>query len=187
MAWNLVQTASAEADAVGASIAASFVTANITVGNVILAVGSSAIPGADAAPDSMADTASNIYTPKTRILSAGSNYTLQHFYSVITAGGGSKPTVTLTFGHGSNQFRIIAVHEFSGNDNAAPSDVEAQVNDATGSAATDGEVCGPVTPTVDGELIFGSILNSTNGSAWITGTGFTEWQVVLRGVSFHLE
>jgi hypothetical protein len=109
------------------------------------------------------------------------------YYAQITLGGGTKPTVTANFftnsGHGTPKsvtYRTIEVAEFSGVATSSPLDKHGTNLQSGIGDGSDLIFCpaGTVTPTTDGQLIFGFTNQTAGGlgnSAFLTaGTLYTQ-------------
>src|SRR5206468_12590837 len=109
MAWSKVQSAQSENDASGATITVAF-PANITTNNLLLVwvTGSHVITSGDLVTDS----AGNTYIAATTRVQNANTYTLQLFYALVTAGGGTATTVSVTFDT-SETFRGVVIAVFT--------------------------------------------------------------------------
>jgi hypothetical protein len=107
MAWGYVQSNNAASAVSANSIGAAFTTANITAANSVVVVAS--VNGTTTS--SVTDTAGNAYV-KLGAVTAGVDE-VSVWYAPITAGGGTKPTVTAHFAANSTDLGI-AFAEYSG-------------------------------------------------------------------------
>ncbi len=80
-------------------------------------------------------------------------------------------TTTVTFNFSASVSWEIAIHEYSG---VATTSALDQQNGATGNSSSPSS--GSVTPSVNGELIFGWTANSFGVNSYTAGTGFTQRQ-----------
>ncbi len=148
-----------------ASNAVTFATQNTGAGDLyVLAIEPSA-PMASGTVASVTDTEGNHWN----ILALEDNgtpfFAAQIAYTMNVAGG-SKPTVTVSYS-GSNSTRRLAVHEFSG----AATVNALDLGPGSAMGASGAPTSQTVSPSVDGELVFGfGIANSGDTSA---GAGFT--------------
>lgn len=183
-----------ESDAGGTSLAAPAFTNNVTTNDILIV---SISWGSDTtADDATVDdggvglTWVRTETGPTYDGSQGVAGTL--YYAVITAGGGTKPTITAKFwtttGHivaKSVSYAVIEVAEFSGNATASVLNQHGVQVQAAVSGGTD-VIKAPsttVTPASDGQLIFGFTIQSGgatgNTAALVAGTNFTEIDKVV--------
>jgi len=156
---NHVQSTGYSNDAAGTSTAKAF-TSNVAAGNLIVVTG---YFGNNA---TCADSLGNTYQ------SGATNGRLRMFYAENISGG----ACTVTVSHDSATYRRISVHEYSGVKTSASMDNSAQSGLVDpGSSATDGNITPAVTPSANGSLIVGCIMNIPGG--WTTvnpGTNYTE-------------
>ncbi|EKD91103.1 MAG: hypothetical protein ACD_30C00045G0003 [uncultured bacterium] len=97
------------------------------------------------------------------------NQAMQIFYlpNIVTAG--ASHTVTATFSP-SAAYRRLIVHEVSGLDTSGSVDQTAVVNNEAGTAVS----VGPVTPTVNNEYIFATVVDDSGSQGWTAVLPFTE-------------
>lgn len=152
----------------GATLACTFTTANNTTGNMLIASGFNA---ATSGTITFTDGASNTYTA-IGAGTAGFGFSLQSACAPITAGGGTKITVTAAFSAGAGNQTLILT-EGSGLDAACATDGSSYANTTFGTG-TDAFSPGSITTTADGDWIYGAIADSNgNATAFSAGTGFT--------------
>jgi len=154
-----VQSTGYSNDAGGTSTAKAF-TSNVTAGNLIV------VTGYFGNSATCADSLGNTYQ------SGATNGRLRMFYAENITGG----ACTVTVSHDSATYRRISIHEYSGAKTSASMDTSAQSGLVDpGSSATDGNTTPAVTPSANGSLIVGCIINIPWG--WTTvnpGTNYTE-------------
>ena len=158
-----VQSVAAGNTGNGTTIAATFTTANLTIGNVIVA----ATTFDDAATtatcsDSAGQTYTNVGSPFAFTSSA---QRLAVCWAPVTSA--TKPTVTVTF-NATACCRAVAIHEYSGLETVNPVDVTAQ---ATGTSTTPSS--GNATTTTPTTLIFGALDSGGSAVNESAGAGFT--------------
>ena len=118
---------------------------------------------------SVTDTAGNTYTLiANSSVTESTNMRTQSAYAIITAGSGTKPTITCTRSSTSNA-AWIEVAEYSG---TATSGVLDQSAGTSGTSAT--PTSPSVTTTASGELIVGLFTQDGGaGETWTGGSGYT--------------
>lgn len=180
-----------EADASANSLAQALTTftSNITAGNLLIA-GTSWNSDGTTDDAVITDGAGNSWTR----VGAGPTYDVADggaitiYYAPVTAGAGTKPTVTAAYytntGHGtpkSVQYRAIHVSEWSIGSSATWTLDKSGSNYQTSVGNGANLLFAPnatVTPTTDGQLVYGYICQfggGTGNSAFLTaGTNFTE-------------
>jgi hypothetical protein len=176
-----------EADAAGTTLTTAAFTNNITTGNLLVVAVSW---GSGATTDAtVADSAGNTYVRTeagpTYDAAKGAAGTL--YYTVVTVGGGTKPTVTASFwtttAHSvssSQSYRVVLAAEFSGAATTTPLDKHGTRLMAEQAGGTNNYLCPAATvlPASDGQLILGFSLQDGGGSGesanWVAGTGYTE-------------
>src|SRR3989441_6975511 len=109
---------------------------------------------------------SNTWNSTTDVSNSG-NVRIQCYYAMNAASG----TTTVTFNFSASVSWEIAMHEYSG---VATTSALDQQNGATGNSSSPSS--GSVTPSVNGELIFGWTANSFGVNSYTAGTGFTQRQ-----------
>ena len=109
---------------------------------------------------------SNTWNSTTDVSNSG-NVRIQCYYAMNAASG----TTTVTFNFSASVSWEIAIHEYSG---VATTSALDQQNGATGNSSSPSS--GSVTPSVNGELIFGWTANSFGVNSYTAGTGFTQRQ-----------
>lgn len=127
--------------------------------------------------NSVVDTRSNTYTLIDRVDFVGSS--LATYYAKNSGAGANTVTVTLSNSHHCT----LAVQEYSGASTTAPLDVHNSAGLNPGSSATNGDTSPSVTPSTNGQLLFGAIWQADGASAitYTAGTSFTERQEVGTG------
>lgn len=163
-----VQAEQATSDADLGSIAATFDT-SVTSGNLIYVALSH---GGDAATWGVTDNQGNTYTQIRNTRDATNHQDITTFYAKNVTGG--SVTVTGSLDPTTRTFRRISIVELSGRDTTAPLDVENGNASLTGSNATDGVVSGSITPTANGAMVVGAVMDTTGVASISAGTGFTE-------------
>lgn len=151
-------------------------TSNVTKGDLIVVnVGWGTLSDIP----TVSDTQGNIYSSTTLIQDAGFSQAGKLYYTIATSTGAN--TVTATFPNPVS-FRRFHISEFSGIVNNNPLDVatgQVQLFPGTG---TDAITSSNATTTVNGDLIYGHVQNTSQSnpcSATTTpGTGFTGLEVV---------
>lgn len=181
-------TKSAQNDAAGTTLAAAAFTNNITNGNLLVATLSYLSDGTtdDA---TITDSAGNTWsrTESGNTYDASNGIAASIYYTVISAGGGTKPTITASFWtttlHSvakSVQYRTVSVQEFSGAASASVLDKHGTNLQSAIGNGTDVLFCPAATqtPTTNGQLIIGFIDQTSGGtgnsSFLSSGTGFTQ-------------
>lgn len=161
-AWGAiahVQSTGNSADGSASSIAQAFAS-NVTAGNLIV------VTGYFGNTATCADSLGNTYQ------SGATNGRLRMFYAENISGG----ACTVTVSHDAATYRRISIHEYSGAKTSASMDTSAQSGLVDpGSSATNGNTTPAVTPSANGSLIVGCIVNIPGG--WTTvnpGTNYTE-------------
>jgi len=155
----------------GVSTAAVTPSANITTGNrLVVLVGVWTNAGATAA--SVTDSAGNTYTEILHY-TASEGTELSVWTAPITAGGGTKPTITATPTVKADVG--ISAMEYSGLSSAAGSAAVDQSAHATGTTSAAATVASGATPatTAAGELALGFYVDSGFGDTLTAGTGYT--------------
>ena len=172
MAWALVQTANGIGSNLGTSFSLAWTTTNITTNNRILLATSVWVNGGITIT-SVTDSAGNAYNLVKRVTQADATDTTI-WEAVITAGGGTKPTVTVN-GSGSAGEWSIAMAEYSGLSTVAGS--SAYDGTAGSTAGTGNASSGATTPapTASNELAFGSYGDGGNLTTISAGTGWTNF------------
>lgn len=155
-----------------ASSAAVTLGAPITVGNrLVVEVGVWNTSSATAT--AVTDSAGNVYSELTHF-TASDNTEMSVWSAPITAGGGTKPTVTAKVS--SSAAVAVAALEYSGLSTAtglAAVDTQAHASGTTGTAATVSSAATTAT-TAAGELAVGFYADSGFGDALSAGSGFTQ-------------
>src|SRR5712664_846098 len=171
-AINFVQTAGATNDSASISISQAFAATN-TAGNLIVVAASW---GDNPAPSIRAsDTLGNTYVLATTDYDPVKHQGLAIFFAPNIRAGAN--TVTVNFG-AADGYRRIMVSEYSGVATASPLDATAR-NQAAGATATDGITSTAATTSVNGDLIFGVVMDDSGFFGTITaGTGFTRRAVL---------
>jgi hypothetical protein len=184
-AITLVQAGTTEGDLTSTTISLTF-SSPITSGNLIVVTFSCGWdytqPPGFGVPSSatVADSAGNTYTVVDQVDNASSQDSQYLAYAYNVSGGGTRPTVTVTFSR-SQWFRILAIHEFSGilstsdpldkhGTSSIPFYVESYSSGADGLEAP----ASPVMPTTDGQLIVGVTSSKQACTSVAAGTGFTQ-------------
>src|SRR3989441_93014 len=116
--------------------------------------------------NSVTSSPSNTWNSTTDVNNSG-KVRIQCYYAMNAASG----TTTVTFNFSASVSWEIAIHEYSG---VATTSALDQQNGATGNSSSPSS--GSVTPTADGELIFGWTANSFGVNSYTAGTGFTQRQ-----------
>jgi hypothetical protein len=116
--------------------------------------------------NSVTSSPSNTWNSTTDINNSG-KVRIQCYYAMNVASG----TTTVTFNFSASVNWEIAIHEYSG---VATTSALDQQNGATGNSSSPSS--GSVTPSVDGELIFGWTANSFGVNSYTAGSGFTQRQ-----------
>jgi len=116
--------------------------------------------------NSVTSSPSNTWNSTTDVSNSG-NVRIQCYYAMNAASG----TTTVTFNFSASVSWEIAIHEYSG---VATTSALDQQNGATGNSSSPSS--GSVTPSVNGELIFGWTANSFGVNSYTAGTGFTQRQ-----------
>lgn len=158
MAITLVQSASV----IGNSLAYG---ANVTIGNLLIAVAGDAT-GGSAAAFPLSDTQGNTYTALAPVSGGVSGGAGQLFYSIAKATGAN----TVSFTAGPANPRLL-IHEFSG---------VAQIDKShSASGAGNAIDSGGVTTVVAAELLFGFCINVISlGASLVPGAGWTQAQII---------
>jgi hypothetical protein len=146
-------------------------TASITTGNrLVVLVGVWSAGSATAA--TVTDTAGNAYS-ELQHFKAPDGTELSVWSAPITAGGGTKPAVTVKPTAGADVG--VGVLEYSGLSTVADATVVDQSAQATGTTGSAGTVLSGPTPaaTTSGELGLGFYVDSGFGNALTAGSGFT--------------
>lgn len=162
-----VQAATSSNNGSSTSIARAFTSAN-TAGNLIVAVVSWNSP--NTGTFTCSDTQANAYTQAAAQWDSTTSRWLGICYAPNIKAGSN--TVRATF-NGSRATRRIIVHEYSGLATVTPVDVTAQ-NNALGATGANVITSGSATTTVNGDLIFGAVLDATSTTTITAGTGFTQ-------------
>jgi len=165
-----VQSGSASANGVGETTVAVTLTNPVGSGNLVCGIvqfGASA-----GSLTSVTDDKGNTYTLQRTITDSTNNNKLVSFWRANITNG--PITVTANLG-GYYLYRAMAIHEVSGIVAASALDVETgqlQTNPGTG---TNGCTSGNVLTTVNGDYVFGAVVNISQLRAiphWNAGTGF---------------
>lgn len=126
------------------------------------------------------DDKGNTYNAVDGAVNSATAYCWLTFYLAGIANG--PKTITATFS-GAQSYATIVVDEFSGGATGVALDGHA-INAQNGPSGTDSVTSGSITPTTNGDLIYGSSVN-IGGSGSTSGTGFTSGQNVAS--SFNTE
>lgn len=163
----VVQTIGAGNDASATTIAQSF-SANVDGGNLIVVAVT--WDSTNTTTATCSDNRGNTYANAT----SGNNTTLRQAMRVCYAANvaGGPTTVTVTFS-ATSSFRRIAVSEYSGVATISPVDVT-KTNNGVGTTAVDNVTSTAATTTVNGDLIYGAVMDNDGGASITAGTGFTE-------------
>jgi hypothetical protein len=157
---------------------------NITTGNrLVVVVGVWSSAGATAS--SVTDSAGNTYVELLHF-KASERTEMSVWSAPITAGGGSRPTITVK--PSATADVGAAVSEYSGLSTAAGASVLETSATATGTTGAAGTVSsGPTAPTsVGGELALGAYVDSGFGDALTAGAGYTARSTVSRTSDMEL-
>jgi hypothetical protein len=138
-----------------------------TSGNLIVAAASwdSTSTTTMSCTDSRGNTYSNVnvWNDTTNTQTLGICYAI--------GGSSGADTVTVTLGAGAS-FRRMVISEYSGVAATSPVDVSASAPAAAATTTTDATTSGAVTTTLDGDLIYGAVMDTTGSATTIQGTGF---------------
>jgi hypothetical protein len=107
------------------------------------------------------------------------NFFWQSSYLLSSAITSGAQTFTGTFA-GARQFASIVVDEFSGVAGSAALDGHAFLAASAPSTNPDSVSSSAITPTTNGDLIYGSTLNVIGGGTQSAGTGFTQGQITAN-------
>jgi hypothetical protein len=146
-------------------------TSNITAGNrIIVLVG--VWSSGNASAKTVTDTAGNTYT-EIQHFKASENTELSVWTAQISAGGGTKPTITVT--PTAKADVGVAAAEYSGLSTASGAAAVDQLAQGTGTTGLAGTVSSAATPTATagGELAMGFYVDSGFGDALTAGGGWT--------------
>lgn len=173
MAWGLAQTANGTTGTGTGTFGVAFSTANITAGNRILvavANWNSLAPQVT----SVTDSAGNTYNgPVKRVTeSDGTDVTL--WDAQITAGGGTKPTVTVHSNQSSNNEFAVIIREYSGLTTATSSYTDG-VNGAVGGTGSASSGASSPVATASNELAYGVYGDGGNNDTVTVGSGWSDF------------
>jgi hypothetical protein len=161
-----VQSASLTNDT-GTTTLVQVFTNNVASGNLIVAAASwdSTSTTTMSCTDSRGNTYSNVnvWNDTTNTQTLGICYAI--------GGSSGADTVTVTLGAGAS-FRRMVISEYSGVAATSPVDVSASAPAAAATTTTDATTSGAVTTTLDGDLIYGAVMDTTGSATTIQGTGF---------------
>jgi len=155
----------------GTSLTVTPGSAVITGDRIVVEVGVWNASGATAS--SVTDSAGNTYTELTHF-QASDNTEMSVWTAPITAGGGTKPTITAKVTATADL--AVAAVEYAGLSTAAGTavlDVQAHATSTTGAAATVSSGATPAT-TGSGELAIGFYADSGFGDTLTPGSGYTQ-------------
>jgi len=164
-----VQSVTNMNDATGTTLSQAF-RAPVTAGNLIVAAVSWDSTGS-AGTLTCSDNLGNSYTTMTVWNDASTLQTLAVCYAPNITGGSATVTATLSATHIT---RRMVVSEYSGVATSNPVDVSAGVNGTAGSTAANAITSGSITPTLDGDLIYGATMDTGGVTTIAPGTGFTQ-------------
>ncbi len=119
----------------------------------------------------------NTYTPIDAVSAvvAGANESLRTYYAKNITGGALTITVSVSAAGGTPVSRATTkVCEVSGASTAAPLDQHTIQTLANPGLGSDDVTSGAVVTTVNGEYIYGAVMNETGNVAYTHGTGFTD-------------
>lgn len=165
-----VQAKTMTNDGSSSTLVATF-DSNVTVGNLIYVLFNWYQAAADANALSVADGLGSTYA----LIDHAYNGTIQvpseTWYAKNIAGGACTVTATLA---ASKQFRRMIIVEYSGLDTVAPMDQHAKIDDEVSTTGTDGEASASITPSVNGCLIVGGLVDASAGQTINPGTDYSE-------------
>jgi hypothetical protein len=160
-----VQSANLTNDTGAATIVQPFAV-NVTAGSLIVAAMS--WDTSSGSTVTCSDTRSNAYTTLNVWNDATNTQSLAICYAPNSSAGAD--TVTATLGAGAG-FRRMIISEYSGVATSSPVDVSLGIGGVAGAAAA---TSGSVTPTQNGDLIYGAIMDTGTITPIAPGAGFTQ-------------
>ncbi len=163
-----LQSASNTNDGSGATMSVSFATT--TAGNAIILA--TAFDSGATVTFTCGDTQGNSYTTGFIKNDATNGQAVGICYAVGIVGGAD--TVTVTYGNSATpSFRRVIASEYRGIATSSPTD-GANGGSAATTGATDNVSSGSITTTVNGDLIFGAVMDTSALSLISAGTGYTQ-------------
>lgn len=164
---SYVQSNSSTVDTTATTIAQSF-RGNTTGGNMIVAAVSWDTTGG-AGTLTCSDNLGDTYTTVNTWNDATNTQALAICYAPNIAGGATTVTATLSATHVT---RRLVITEYSGVATSSPVDVSTGVGGGTGTTTANATTSGSTTPTTDGDLIFGAVMDTAGTNAAVQGAGF---------------
>lgn len=185
MPITYVQSTSVAVAGGSTSIAGSF-PGNVGTGKrlLVLAVGYSLPSGTAVIADisSVTDSLGTVFSNATFTNGGSPNNGLGIYYGLAPTVGGAD-TITVAFA-ASEVFRVLAIHEYSGNDPASPFDVAASTGTTSASPNS-----GVITTAIPNELIFGVVIDEQSSNTITAGANesFTKREDLFVSIQIATE
>lgn len=164
-----VQTNTNTVDATATTIAQSF-RGNVTAGNLIVAAVSWDTATA-VGTLTCSDNLGNAYTTINIWNDTTGTQALGICYAPNVTGGAATVTATLS---ASQVTRRLVISEYNGVAASSPVDQYTGVGGGTGTTTANATTSGTVTPTVEGDLLYGATMDTGGLATVAPGTGFTQ-------------